>query len=141
MAPLRPLLDARRLVLIAPDGPLNLLPFAALQDEDGRYLLQRYTIAYLAGGRDLLRLQARTLEEVKEPYLIMQGYVKRTPQGRVATANAYRKLGIKPPTASAQSELFGLVFAVPSPQSSPQGGMCLASKTRIISSLGQRPRI
>ena len=51
--------------------------------------------------------EAGTLEEVNEPYLIMQGYIKRTPQGRVATANAYRKLGIKPPTASAQSELFG----------------------------------
>ena len=51
--------------------------------------------------------EAGTLEEVNEPYLIMQGYVKRTPQGRVATANAYRKLGLKPPTASAQSELFG----------------------------------
>ncbi len=51
--------------------------------------------------------EAGTLEEVNEPYLIMQGYIKRTPQGRVATANAYRKLGIKPPTAAAQSDLFG----------------------------------
>jgi Holliday junction DNA helicase RuvB len=34
----------------------------------------------------------------------MQGYIKRTPQGRVATANAYRKLGLKPP-AGAQAEL------------------------------------
>ena len=50
--------------------------------------------------------EAGTLEEVNEPYLIMEGYIKRTPQGRVATANAYRKLGLKPPTG-AQSELFG----------------------------------
>jgi Holliday junction DNA helicase RuvB len=48
--------------------------------------------------------EAGTLEEVNEPYLIMEGYIKRTPQGRVATANAYRKLGIKPP-AGAQAEL------------------------------------
>ena len=39
--------------------------------------------------------EAGTLEEVNEPYLIMEGYIKRTPQGRVATANAYRKLGLK----------------------------------------------
>jgi holliday junction DNA helicase RuvB len=50
--------------------------------------------------------EAGTIEEVNEPYLIMEGYIKRTPQGRVATANAYRKLGLKPP-AGAQAELFG----------------------------------
>jgi holliday junction DNA helicase RuvB len=48
--------------------------------------------------------EAGTLEEVNEPYLIMQGYIKRTPQGRVATANAYKKLGVKPPSG-AQAEL------------------------------------
>ena len=37
-----------------------------------------------------------TLEEVYEPYLIMEGYLKRTPQGRVATESSYRKLGLKP---------------------------------------------
>jgi Holliday junction DNA helicase RuvB len=35
-----------------------------------------------------------TLEDVHEPYLIMQGYIKRTPQGRVATPRAYQKLGL-----------------------------------------------
>jgi Holliday junction DNA helicase RuvB len=50
--------------------------------------------------------EAGTLEEVNEPYLIMEGYIKRTPQGRVAMPNAYKKLGLKPP-AGAQSELFG----------------------------------
>ena len=49
--------------------------------------------------------EAGTIEEVNEPYLIMEGYIKRTPQGRVATMNAYRKLGLKPP-AGAQTELF-----------------------------------
>ena len=38
-----------------------------------------------------------TLEDVNEPYLIMQGYIKRTPQGRVALPLAYRKLGITAP--------------------------------------------
>jgi Holliday junction DNA helicase RuvB len=36
-----------------------------------------------------------TLEEVYEPYLIMEGYLKRTPQGRVATESSYKKLGLK----------------------------------------------
>ncbi len=36
-----------------------------------------------------------TIEEVYEPYLIMEGYLKRTPQGRVATELGYKKLGLK----------------------------------------------
>ena len=40
---------------------------------------------------------AGTIEDVNEPYLIMQGYLKRTPQGRVALAPAYRKLGVTEP--------------------------------------------
>ncbi len=49
--------------------------------------------------------EAGTLEEVHEPYLIMQGYLKRTPQGRVALTRAYRKLGLEAP-GRAQNELF-----------------------------------
>jgi holliday junction DNA helicase RuvB len=41
-----------------------------------------------------------TLEEVYEPYLIMEGYLKRTPQGRVATELSYKKLGLKPSTGN-----------------------------------------
>src|SRR5438477_112780 len=48
--------------------------------------------------------EAGTLEVVTVPYVIMEGYIKRTPQGRVATANAYKKLGLKPP-AGMQQEL------------------------------------
>jgi CHAT domain-containing protein/Tfp pilus assembly protein PilF len=44
-------------LLIAPDGSLNLIPFAALVDEENRYLIERFTISFLTSGRDLLRLQ------------------------------------------------------------------------------------
>ena len=37
-----------------------------------------------------------TIEEVYEPYLIQEGYLKRTPQGRVATELCYKKFGLKP---------------------------------------------
>ncbi len=40
-----------------------------------------------------------TLEEVYEPYLIMEGYLKRTSQGRVATELSYRKLGLQAPAS------------------------------------------
>jgi CHAT domain-containing protein len=55
--PLRPLLGGVRQLLISPDGSLNLIPFAALVDERGRYAVERYSISYLTSGRDLLRLQ------------------------------------------------------------------------------------
>jgi CHAT domain-containing protein/Tfp pilus assembly protein PilF len=55
--PLRPLLGGMRRLLISPDGSLNLIPFAALVDKRGRYLVERYSISYLTSGRDLLRLQ------------------------------------------------------------------------------------
>jgi holliday junction DNA helicase RuvB len=38
-----------------------------------------------------------TIEDVIEPYLIQQGYLQRTPRGRVATLMAYRHLGLAPP--------------------------------------------
>ena len=45
-----------------------------------------------------------TLEEVYEPYLIQEGYLQRTPQGRVPTELAYKKLGVKP--VARPNELF-----------------------------------
>ncbi len=42
--------------------------------------------------------ESDTIEEVYEPYLIQEGYLQRTAQGRVATALAYRKFGLVPPT-------------------------------------------
>ncbi|GAB6043715.1 Holliday junction branch migration DNA helicase RuvB [Endothiovibrio diazotrophicus] len=50
-----------------------------------------------------------TIEDVLEPYLIQQGYLMRTPRGRVATTNAYRHFGLKPPhpaRAEALEDLF-----------------------------------
>ena len=40
--------------------------------------------------------EADTLEEVHEPFLIMEGYLQRTPQGRMLTAKGYQAVGFKP---------------------------------------------
>jgi CHAT domain-containing protein/Tfp pilus assembly protein PilF len=45
-------------LFIAPDGLLNLIPFATMVDERNQYLIERYSISYLTSGRDLLRLGA-----------------------------------------------------------------------------------
>lgn len=46
-----------------------------------------------------------TIEEVYEPFLIKEGFMQRTPKGRVATAKAYKYLGIHP-AGSDESDLF-----------------------------------
>ncbi len=43
---------------------------------------------------------AETIEDVLEPYLIQQGFLQRTPRGRMATLTAYRHFGITAPAAS-----------------------------------------
>ncbi|MEM1059729.1 MAG: Holliday junction branch migration DNA helicase RuvB [Verrucomicrobiota bacterium] len=47
---------------------------------------------------------AGTIEDVHEPYLIMEGFLKRTPSGRVALQRAYDKLGLQP--SGTQKEMF-----------------------------------
>jgi Holliday junction DNA helicase RuvB len=43
-----------------------------------------------------------TIEDVIEPYLIQQGYLQRTPRGRMATLAAFRQLGVTPPKSFGQ---------------------------------------
>ena len=49
--------------------------------------------------------EAGTIEDVIEPYLIQQGFLQRTPRGRIATQAAYRHLGVTAPQA--RPDLFG----------------------------------
>ncbi len=69
MQPVRPLLGNTRRVLLSPDGALNLVPFAALVDEQRQYLVNRYSFHYLTSGRDLLRLQVK--QESKSAGLVL----------------------------------------------------------------------
>ena len=46
-----------------------------------------------------------TLEDVLEPYLIQQGYLIRTPRGRMATKSAYIHFGLQPPAPSGPHSL------------------------------------
>ncbi len=47
--------------------------------------------------------ESGTIEDVIEPYLIQQGFLQRTPRGRIATLAAYRHLGVAPPRGNAES--------------------------------------
>ena len=71
-------------------------------DEMDKRILETITEKFSGGPVGLGTLavsvgeEPDTIEEVYEPYLIQEGYIKRTPQGRVATDLCYRKLGRRP---------------------------------------------
>ena len=50
--------------------------------------------------------EKNTIEDMYEPYLIQEGYLQRTPRGRVATIQAYRHLGLTRPSGEGQGQLF-----------------------------------
>ena len=72
---------------------------AGLDQSDRRILLVMIE-KFLGGpvGLDTLAAaigeDAGTIEDVYEPYLLMNGFIQRTPRGRIVTDNAYRHLGI-----------------------------------------------
>ena len=54
--PIKDAVASKDLVLIAPDGGLNLISFGGLVTPDGKYLVETQTLHYLSSGRDLLRM-------------------------------------------------------------------------------------
>ncbi len=95
----------------AADAALGRLEVDAigLDAQDRRYL-DALVVKFAGGpvGLDTLAAalaEARdALEEVVEPFLIQQGFVARTPRGRVATPHAYAHLGLKPPAGTGTGE-------------------------------------
>jgi CHAT domain-containing protein/tetratricopeptide (TPR) repeat protein len=67
-AKLRGALGTAKQVLIAPDGALNVVPFAALHDGK-HYLVEQYTFTYLTSGRDLLRLAVHAKTKPAAPVI------------------------------------------------------------------------
>ncbi len=69
MQPIRAQIGNATHLLLSPDGQLNLLPFAALVDENDQYLIETYQLTHLTSGRDLLRFQL--FEPSQQPPMIM----------------------------------------------------------------------
>jgi CHAT domain-containing protein len=85
MAPLRTSLGDAVHLIVSPDGALNLVPFEALVDDVGAYLIERYDTNYVSSGRDLLRMQLP--HQASNPPVILADPsfgrpVDTTPEGR-----------------------------------------------------------
>ncbi|HOZ50084.1 MAG TPA: Holliday junction branch migration DNA helicase RuvB [Candidatus Hydrogenedentes bacterium] len=94
------------------DAALNLLRIDGLGLDDMDRLIVKTVIEKFGGGPvGLASLavaigeESQTLEEVHEPYLIQMGFLKRTPQGRVATQLAYKHFGLAAPPRDGQQSL------------------------------------
>ena len=90
---------------IIAERTLQMLGIDALGlDDMDRAILRTIVTKFEGGPVGLSTLAAsigeeeQTVEEVYEPYLLQIGFLMRTPRGRVATANAYRHLGLTPPS-------------------------------------------
>ena len=53
--PLEKYIEGKKQLFISPDGNLNLIPFEALVTPDNKYFIEKYTINYIAAGRDIIR--------------------------------------------------------------------------------------
>ena len=80
-------------------------------DEMDKRILEAIIVKFSGGPVGLSSIavavgeEPDTLEEVYEPYLILEGYLNRTPQGRVATEASFQKLGLSPISGTGQQEL------------------------------------
>ena len=80
---------------------LEIDPFGL--DEMDKRLLEAIALKFNGGPVGLTNLavavgeEPDTLEEVYEPYLIQEGYIERTPRGRVATPLCYQRMGLPAP--------------------------------------------
>jgi CHAT domain-containing protein/tetratricopeptide (TPR) repeat protein len=111
--PLRPHLGNAERLLLSPDGALNLMPFAALMDEQGTYLTSKVEIIYLTSGRDLMRFGAASLSRGDAVVVADPDYGKAT--GLIAQGDP----GIQP-SRSVDLDRRGMVFT-PLPGTAEEG--------------------
>ena len=108
-APLEPHLKGIHSVWVAPDHEMVLVPFGALIDPDGRYWVERYEIAYLTSGRDLMLPNSAPSSSGSPLVVAAPDYNAERPAKRKANRDALARLSPEiaalrfPPIVSAQS--------------------------------------
>src|SRR5262249_29890356 len=129
MQPVRSLTGDATHLLISADGELNLIPFEALVDEQGRFMVERYSITYLTTGRELLRLRVAR-ESKSKPVVVAAPLFGEPETTQTAGAPPARlqpaSVGERRRSTIAAQDLSGVYFA-------PLSGT--AQEARVIQSL------
>jgi CHAT domain-containing protein len=94
MQPLRGVIGDASHLLLSPDGQLNLIPFEALIDEQGHFLIERYSATYLTSGRDLLRPQTAVHEKNSKPLIIANPSFGEKSTGQVLSAGTGKSVTV-----------------------------------------------
>jgi CHAT domain-containing protein/Tfp pilus assembly protein PilF len=102
MEPVRSIAGNVARFLISPDGELSLVPFEALLDEKGSYLVQHYSFTYLTSGRDLLRMKVAQASKSKD-LVIANPRFGDSPSGESEAANRPGKLALRKSTTNTRS--------------------------------------
>lgn len=101
-------------LVLAPDGALHLLPFAALPDAPGKRLLDRFALSYLTSGRDLIRLGATAAPRGPAVFVGAPAYDAGPAAGAGGAATAPR--GTFSPLPGTRAEAEALAAAWPGAQ-------------------------
>ena len=116
MAPVRASLEGIRRLWIAPDRALHTVPFEALVDEAGHYLVEQFGMTYLGTGRELTRPRAPKAETGKPVILANPTYARAAgtapAQADVTRAIDFRKAHFSPLPGTAE-EAEGIRKALP----------------------------
>lgn len=76
-----------RAIFLVPDAALNLVPFAALVDENGKHRIETFVFDYLTTGRDLLRFSEDVPASRQRPLVLANAeFGPRQPKGTVSTS-------------------------------------------------------
>ncbi|MDX6527808.1 MAG: hypothetical protein QOH41_98 [Blastocatellia bacterium] len=112
IGPIREWLGDATQLLVSPDGQLNLIPFAALVDEQGDFLIQRYSLTYLTSGRDLLRMKIERESKSGPVVLANPSFGEATDlPGKAKSVMSPSTRRTERPSVTAGEELSQLYFA------------------------------
>ena len=101
--PLSPHIAKNERLLFSTDGALNILPFAAIIDNRGDYLLKRFELTYLTSGRELLRMPDKSSPREAAVVLADPNYGDPPPGGPTVDSSLQ-------PARSADLDRGGLIF-------------------------------
>ena len=139
MRPLRAAFGEAARLIVSPDGELNLVPFEALVDEHGRYLIERHAISYVTSGRDLLRMQVPRANRSK-PVIFADPVFGEPASAAVAPSSARRPSDLAARRSVTTGQELSAVYFAPLAATAEEGRAIKALFPDATLFTGQRAR-